>query len=152
MKTKLVIAVVGIVVAVAIAYALSGPCRAAGTASPAASEEKPHYELTTSATTSTIEVGKDGQFVVEIKATDGYEFHKESPLKMTVTETPGLEFKKLKFGKEDVKDVLKPIFKALFKAAKAGKYEVQADLHFVVCISTICEIKRPTVKIPIEVK
>ncbi|MBI5526232.1 MAG: hypothetical protein HY897_07840 [Deltaproteobacteria bacterium] len=150
MKTRLIVAMIAISAGAAMAFALSGPCRAAETPQPAA--DKLHYEVVTSASTSSLEVGKEGQLVVEIKATDGYEFHKESPLKMTVTETPGLEFQKLKFGKDDVKDVLKPVFKAPFKGAKAGKYEVSADLHFVVCISTICEIKRPAAKVPVEVK
>ena len=132
------------------AVLVSASCQAKESAP--AGDAKPHYELSTSASTASVDAGKDGQLQVEIRATDGYEFHKESPLKMTVTEAPGLDFKKLKLTKDDVKDVLKPVFKAPFKAAKPGKYEVQADLQFVVCLSTICEIKRPTVKIPIEVK
>lgn len=140
-----------VVFAVALLVFISCQTKESSIAS-AADADKPHYEVITAASTATVDAGKDGLIQVEIKATDGYEFHKESPLKMTVAEAPGLAFGKLKFSKDDVKDVLKPVFKAPFKASKPGKYEVQADLHFVVCLSTICEIKRPTVKVPVEVK
>jgi len=116
-----------------------------------AEKPKPHYELDLSSTSFKVESGKDGSLVITIKATDGYKVNKDYPLKTVITETDGLSFRKIKFNKSDIKDISKPVINAPFKALKPGKYDVKVDLSFSVCTDEICEIRKPSITVPIEV-
>jgi hypothetical protein len=127
---------------------------AAGDKPPAKQEKaEEYYRLDTSSTTNGVKPGEEGFVVVEIKPLGEYKMNLEYPqCNMTVTETAGLSFKKLRFTKADLQDRTRPVFKAAFKAVKPGVYEVPLKFKFGLSNKEGCVMPAPELKVKVEVK
>jgi len=112
-----------------------------------------YFRLDTTATTSQVNTGSEGFVVVEIKPLGEYKMNLEYPqCNMTVTETAGLAFTKLRLTITDLKDRTKPVFRASFKAEKPGVYEVPLKFKFGLCNKEGCVMPSPELKVRVEVK
>jgi hypothetical protein len=139
-------------IVVTVLLAVAAMVSATGAFAKEKQEPKAHYELDFTGTTGTLETGKEGTISVAIKPTDGYHMNAEYPFKLTVADVEGLDFGKKKFVKNDIKDINKPALAIPFKGVKPGKYTVTLNFSFAVCTADICEVRKPSVPVPIEVK
>ena len=131
--------------AIAAISALVAP--AAVRADPAAEAAK-SYRIETTGTTTALEAGGTGTFVVAIVPAEKIHVHPEAPLRI-VLDARGLELSKRTLGHKDAVDPKAegPRFEVPFIAPAAGVHEVSAKLEFFVCSDQWCVKQARDVKV-----
>ena len=99
------------------------------------------YELRSDATTKQLKVGQEGAWGLQIIAKNGFKVSDETPLTATLSAPPGLTLKSTKLLRKDALDPKSktPEWKVGLSAAKAGTYEITADLVFFLCTDKLCQ-------------
>ena len=101
-----------------------------------------------------IAANKMGEIYIKIIPTNGYKMNEQAPLSIAFKyPAEGIKLAKEKLLKSDalVPGAKEPEFKNQIEGLKAGEYEIEATLKFVICTEKDCQIKRviKTLKIKI---
>jgi hypothetical protein len=123
-------------------------------ASDASTAAAASYVIDTTASTTALEVGDDGRFVLEIQPRPGVHVQRQAPLRAKLGATPGIALAKTGLGRGDLVDpaVDAPRFEVAFTATSAGRHEVRANLQFFVCSATWCVRQERDVVLAVEVR
>ncbi|MEM7679178.1 MAG: hypothetical protein AAF449_24630 [Myxococcota bacterium] len=111
------------------------------------------FTVDVSKTTKAVKAGKKGQFVLQIKAAEGYKVSKDAPLKVKLaSEGVSLAKDRLKAKDATKKPFTSPTFKVPFKGKVPGDTSIAMDATFFVCDVQICERKTAKVSVPVSVR
>jgi hypothetical protein len=123
-------------------------------ASDASTAAASSYSIDTTASTTVLEVGDDGRFVLEIRPRPGVHVQRQAPLRASLTGTPGVALAKAGLGRGDLVDPASdaPRFEVAFTATSAGRQEVRASLEFFVCSTTWCVRQEREVAVVVDVR
>ncbi len=109
------------------------------------------YDLKFEAT-SKVALRSEGKVVVKITPRKGAEIHKEAPATLHVRGSPQLAFPKPYASKADLKmSGTAASFELPFRGQAPGKFEVIADLHFVICTEKSCTFQDRHAALPVTV-
>jgi hypothetical protein len=109
------------------------------------------YDLKFEATPK-VALNSEGKVVAKITPRKGAEIHKEAPATMYLRGSPQLAFPKRYASKPDLKmSGTSASFELPFRGQAPGKFEVTADLHFVICTEKACTFQDRHATLPVTV-
>lgn len=111
------------------------------------------FTVDVSKTTKAVKTGKEGQFILQIKAAPGYKVSKDAPLKIKLA-SEGVALSKARLKAKDAtkKEFTSPTFKVPFEGKAPGDTSIAMDATFFVCDVQICERKTAKVSVPVSVR
>ena len=118
---------------------------------PSADDTK--YKIELNGTTTEVGAGEKGRLRLRIQPAEGFKISSEAPLKIGL-EANLVQMEKDALGHQDAEDAksTSPVFSVGFSTKAAGNAKIVANAMFFVCDETMCERRRETVTVAINVK
>lgn len=107
------------------------------------------YELSTAATTTALNAGEQGTWVLEIKPKAGAHVSDEAPLKIELS-GKGVTPSKQKLELKDAVSKL-PRFEVPFTAKEKGQSQLDAKVTFFICTDNVCARQQKTLSSAVKV-
>jgi hypothetical protein len=134
------------------ASAFLGLAVVVGTPNEAPSE--PTFEIDVSNTTRSLRAGETGTFAVHIKPAEGYKVNEKGPLRLQLEAPAQLALEKAVLSRDDARgEATAPELACGLDARKEGEAPIDVRAMFVICdeAGTVCEMKRETFEVAVEV-
>ena len=119
-----------------------------------AAEGEKNYTFELSANPSPSANNAASTFSLTIAPKTGWVLKNETPFKVTLSASDGLELAQQKFSSKDFKDpkATSKTIATTFKASANGEQKISADLTFFLCSKEICQRFKDTAELGVQIK